>query len=111
MEIRIIEEAGHTAAITGMKFSHQGEGPLDEIEEVSYIDTKSTRTLANKDGGHNKFLESIMVWMDIRAPLKWWKQFDTYRIGVTKQGKSTMHSVMKSFDILLAIRTLCVNVR
>lgn len=95
MEIRIIEEAGHLAAVTGMRFSHQTEIPLKAIEEAGAVDTKTTRALAKQDGGHNKFLESMMVWMDIRAPLYFWKQFDTYRIGVTKQSKSTMHSIMK----------------
>ena len=95
MEIRIVEEAGHTAAVTGMKFSHQTECDLMEIEEAKYADTKTTRALAKQDSGHNKFLESIIVWVDIRAKLKFWKQFDTYRIGVTKQSKSTMHSIMK----------------
>jgi hypothetical protein len=95
MEIRILEEAGHALAVTGMKFSHEVESPLKDIEEVTYADTKSTRTLAAKDKGHNKFLESCMVWFDMRAPLYFWKQFDTYRVGVTKQSKSTMHSLMK----------------
>lgn len=95
MQIRIIEEAGHTAAVTGLKFSMKPECNLGDIEEVKYASTKTSRTLASKDGGHNKFLESIMVWMDIKAPLYWWKQFDTYRIGVTKQSKSTMHTLMK----------------
>jgi hypothetical protein len=95
MKIKIIEEAGHQAAVTGMRFSHQVECPLDDIVEAVGVDTKTVRTLAKKDGGHNKFLESIMVWMDIQAPLYFWKQFDTYRVGITKQSKSTMHSIMK----------------
>lgn len=95
MQIKIVKEAGHFEAITGARFSHQVECPLEYIEEASYDDLPFAIKLANKDGGHNKFLESIIVWMDIRMPLKWWKQFDTYRVGMTKQGKSTMHSVMK----------------
>jgi len=51
--------------------------------------------LAWKDGGHNKFLESIIVAIDIDAPRYWWSQFDTYRIGVTKQSESTMHTLME----------------
>ena len=51
--------------------------------------------LACMDGGHNKFLESIVVWLDITAPRYWWSQFDTYRVGVTKQSESTMHTIMK----------------
>lgn len=94
MEIKIRLEAGHCEAVTGCRFSHQVECPLDEIEEVTDPDVIFSRVLASKDGGHNKFLESIMVWVDIRATLKFWKQFDTYRM-CTKQSKSTMHSIMK----------------
>jgi len=94
MEIRIIEEAGHCIAVQGMKFSHEIECRVENIPKYAHID-RTAITLASKDGGHNKFLESIMVWVDIRAKLKFWKQFDTYRVGVTKQSKSTMHSIMK----------------
>ena len=44
------------------------------------------------------YLEWIMVtislWIDIIAPMYWWKQFDTYRVGVSKQSESTMHTVL-----------------
>lgn len=95
MEIKVLEEAGHCLAVGGMQFSHQVECPLNEIEPTKYANTKRARALCDKDGGHNKFLESIAVWIDMRMPLKFWKQFDTYRTGVTKQSKSTMHSIMK----------------
>jgi len=95
MAIRIVEEAGHHSAVTGMRFSFQPECPLGDILSVAYVDTSSSRALASKDKGHNKFLESIMVWMDIQAPLYFWKEFDTYRVGITKQSKSTMHTIMK----------------
>jgi hypothetical protein len=47
------------------------------------------------EGGHNKFLESIQVWLLITASRDWWCQFDTYRSGVTKQSASTMHTLSK----------------
>ena len=53
MEIRIVEEAGHTAAVTGMRFSHEVECLLKEITEAGGVDTKTTRALAKQDGGHN----------------------------------------------------------
>jgi len=46
--------------------------------------------LAHKDYGHNKFLESMIVWVDILAPRYWWVQADTYRLS-TKQSESTMY--------------------
>lgn len=42
---------------------------------------------------HRKFLRQIMVWTDIKAPLYWWKEMDTYRIGVTANSTSTMHKL------------------
>lgn len=47
------------------------------------------------DNGENKFLESMVVWLDITAPRFWWSQADTYRSGITKQSGSTMHSILK----------------
>lgn len=51
--------------------------------------------LANKDGGHNKFLEAMPICLIIRAPRYWWQEADTYRIGVTKSSQSTMHTILK----------------
>ena len=60
--------------------------------EYKRLVTVSTK-LAHKQGGHNKFLETIMLTLDITAPRYWWSQFDTYRVGVTKQSESTMHTL------------------
>ena len=51
--------------------------------------------LFDKDGGHNKFLESIQVWIDIEATRSFWQEYDTYRVGMTKQSESTMHTLNK----------------
>ena len=51
------------------------------------------KKLAWKQGGHNKFLETITLCLDITAPRYWWQEFDTYRVGVTKQSESTMHTI------------------
>lgn len=58
-----------------------------QLESVS-------RKLAHMPGGHNKFLETITLTLDINAPRYWWQEFDTYRIGVTKQSESTIHTIM-----------------
>lgn len=52
--------------------------------------------LAGKGNGHDKFLESINVQMYIEAPRYIWQEFDTYRIGITKQSQSTMNSIKKN---------------
>lgn len=49
---------------------------------------------------HRKFMRQIFVSMDITAPLYWWKEFDTYKVGTTANSCSTMHKLMaKPFDI------------
>lgn len=42
---------------------------------------------------HRKYLRQIMVSMDITAPLYWWKEFDTYKVGTTRNSCSTMHKI------------------
>lgn len=42
---------------------------------------------------HRKYLRQIMVTMDITAPLYWWKEFDTYKVGTTANSCSTMHKI------------------
>lgn len=68
-----ITEYGYEKAMLGLSFSK--EQPAEKMPEVA-------RRLRSQDGGHNKFLEGIIVWADITAPHFWWKHFDTYRIGV-----------------------------
>lgn len=57
--------------------------------------------LFEKDGGHNKFLESVILWLDVNAPLYWWTEADTYRLS-TKQSESTMHTLEKDIRRLHA---------
>ena len=44
---------------------------------------------------HRKYLRQIFVCMHIMAPLYWWKEFDTYKVGVTSDSCSTMHTIHK----------------
>lgn len=47
-----------------------------------------------KEGNsHSKFLRQIMVCVDITAPLYWWKEFDTYKVGTVANSTSTMHKI------------------
>ncbi|WOO36957.1 hypothetical protein R2R35_00255 [Anaerocolumna sp. AGMB13020] len=49
---------------------------------------------------HRKYLRQVFVSMDISAPLYWWKEFDTYKIGTTANSTSTMHKIhSKPFEI------------
>ena len=49
--------------------------------------------LAKAGSDHRKFLRQIIVSMDITAPLYWWKEFDTYKVGTTANSTSTMHKI------------------
>lgn len=49
---------------------------------------------------HRKFLRQIFVSVDITAPLYWWKEFDTYKVGTTANSCSTMHKIhAKEFEV------------
>lgn len=49
--------------------------------------------LRNAGTDHRKFMRMIVVYVDITAPLYWWKEMDTYRVGVEKNSCSTMHKI------------------
>ena len=42
---------------------------------------------------HRKYERMIVVWVDITAPLYWWKEFDTYKVGTVSNSCSTMHKI------------------
>ncbi len=86
MQVTVLDEYGYEFALLGLSLSYKQD--TERMPEVA-------RRLAFKGGGHNKFLESIVLWLDITAPRYWWQQFDTYRVGVTKQSESTMHTMTK----------------
>lgn len=49
---------------------------------------------------HRKFIRQIMVSMDITAPMYWWKEFDTYKVGTVANSTSTMHKIhAKPFEL------------
>ncbi len=49
--------------------------------------------LAHAGSDHRKFLRMIFVCVDITAPLYWWKEFDTYKVGTVANSTSTMHKI------------------
>ena len=79
--------------------------PIDTDCEPSKItigknDLNLMRTLYNAGSEHRKYLRQIFVSMDITAPLYWWKEFDTYKIGTTADSCSTMHKIhAKEFEL------------
>ena len=49
--------------------------------------------LCRAGSDHRKFIRQILVYMDITAPLYWWKEFDTYKVGTVANSTSTMHKI------------------
>lgn len=56
-------------------------------------DQKLMTNLCNTGTDHRKFMRMIVVYVDITAPLYWWKEFDTYKIGTVANSCSTMHKI------------------
>lgn len=83
----------------------------DEPRRVFYVDeyvkyfcgpkdTSLMRSLAHAGSSHRKFMRMIPVYCDVTAPLYWWKEMDTYRMGVEKNSCSTMHRIhAKAFEL------------
>ena len=72
-------------------------------EKGNYVlgpnDLDLARRLATAGSDHRKFLRQIFVSVDITAPLYWWKEFDTYKVGTVANSCSTMHKIhAKAFD-------------
>ena len=56
-------------------------------------DLDLAKRLARAGSDHRKFLRQIFVSVDITAPLYWWKEFDTYKVGTVANSTSTMHKI------------------
>lgn len=56
-------------------------------------DLDLARRLARSGSDHRKYLRQIFVSVDITAPLYWWKEFDTYKVGTVANSTSTMHKI------------------
>lgn len=82
----VIEEAGHSSAMLGISFNKDQD--INNMPKVAL-------RLAPHDGGHNKFLEQIIIWMVVRAPRYWWQEADTFRLS-SKSSQSTMHTILKN---------------
>lgn len=60
------------------------------------------RKLCKAGSDHRKFMRQIFVSVDILAPLYWWKEFDTYKVGTVSNSESTMHTIhKKTIDLSL----------
>ena len=76
---------------------HSDGTPIENIDEIQFIIGKNDLALAQKliraGSEHRKFMRQIFVCVDITAPLYWWKEFDTYKVGTVANSTSTMHKL------------------
>lgn len=61
--------------------------------DIGPNDQKLMARLRNSGTDHRKFMRMIAVYLDITAPLYWWKEFDTYKVGTVANSCSTMHKI------------------
>lgn len=73
---------------------------LREKYGIGYDDFILLKRLAKSGTDHRKFMRMITVYLDITAPLYWWKEFDTYKVGTVANSCSTMHKIgEKEFEM------------
>lgn len=76
----------------------EGDGVADHFLGPNDKDLMKRLAKAGKD--HAKYRRMIVVWCDILAPLYWWKEFDTYKVGTVANSCSTMHKIAeKEFSL------------
>ena len=113
IKIENVEVIGWEHAIRGMRnpknswdrsdseFTTQGDNggtdcpcdcPLD-IPAIGENDLKLMTVLGNAGTDHRKYMRMITVYLDITAPLYWYKEFDTYKVGTVANSCSTMHKI------------------
>lgn len=69
-----------------------GDLPSDAVD-IGDNDLNLMKRLRNAGTDHRKFMRMITVYVDITAPLYWWKEFDTYKVGTVANSCSTMHKI------------------
>jgi len=90
---------GWEAAIRGMRNPMNSWDKSDSIidhiglAEIGENDLKLMKQLIKAGNDHSKFMRMILVSVDITAPLYWWKEFDTYKVGTVRNSCSTMHKI------------------
>ena len=111
IKIENTEVVGWEAAIRGMRNPLNSWGKSDSVKcyvnancpgicknNVSGIcigpnDLDLMKRLRNAGTDHRKFMRMITVYVDVTAPLYWWKEFDTYKVGTVANSCSTMHKI------------------
>lgn len=94
IEITKTDVYGWEIAIRGMRNPMNSWGKSDSTgDNVGEADLRLMKQLADSGNDHGKFMRMITVTADINAPLYWWKEFDTYKVGTVANSCSTMHKI------------------
>jgi len=94
IKIELTEVVGWNAAIRGMRNPMNSWDKSDSKEGViGENDLKLMKNLSKAGKDHAKFRRMIIVYADITAPLYWWKEYDTYKVGTVANSCSTMHKI------------------
>ena len=93
------------------------QGPVAGEFVIGPKDLDLMTRLRNAGTDHRKFMRMIVVYVDITAPLYWWKEFDTYKIGTVANSCSTMHKIadkeftFDDFSREKLINSVCMGVQ
>ncbi len=99
IKIENVDVFGWKAAIRGMRNPmnswKNSDSIIDEtgLYEIGKNDLERMKSLVSAGSDDAKFMRMINVTLDITAPLYWWKEFDTYKVGTVRNSCSTMHKI------------------
>lgn len=104
LKIEKTDVYGWDAAIRGMRNPMNSWDKSDSFEEytnypwitdpsIGVNDLSLMEKLVKAGTDHRKFMRMIVVYVDVTAPLYWWKEYDTYKVGTVANSCSTMHKI------------------
>ena len=105
IKIEHAEVVGWEHAIRGMRnpmnswnqsdstFKKQIDYTVYNEPNIGKNDLDLMQKLVTAGTDHRKFMRMIVVYADVTAPLYWWKEFDTYKVGTVRNSCSTMHKI------------------
>ena len=80
----------------------RGDSHINEQGEFVFgeNDLQLAKRLCQAGNDHRKFIRQIFITVDITAPIYWWKEYDTYKVGTVANSTSTMHKIhSKAFEL------------
>jgi len=94
IKIENFKACGFRQAIRGMRNSYNSWDKSDSCSVgIGPDDYKLMLKLAKSGASHSKYRRMIVVYADVTAPLYWWKEMDTYKVGTVSNSCSTMHTI------------------